>query len=162
MVGYIHDKRSPTISLLLPIYYILHLIKNKAYIINGKSYSLYSIGLYVLQVSLVHLTCSHLPECAVAANMAIYISDYHIVFSHIDAYHSCMLGHSYIGSPDYLVVKAWIGATVLFPSFINLTCTNIHIYVKVFPEVFEYWGPSIPCHYIVAVVDVAHHSVLTA
>ena len=53
--------------------------------------------------------------------------------NHIGVCQSCMLGHSYFTLPDYLVVKAWIEDTVLFPSFINLTSTNIHVYPKVFP-----------------------------
>ena len=52
-----------------------------------------------------------------------------ILFNHLDAYQSCMLGHSYLASPDYLVIKAWIRATVLCPSFIYLTGTIIHMYV---------------------------------
>ena len=51
-------------------------------------------------------------------------------------------------------------AQVLFPSFINLTGTNICVYAKLFLGVAGYWVPSIPCQCIVAMVDVAHSFVL--
>ena len=61
------------------------------------------------------------------ANIAVLIHDNHMGFNHMDAYDSCMLGCSYFASPDYLVVKAWITATVLFPSFINLIDNKISV-----------------------------------
>ena len=73
----------------------------------------------------------------------------------MDVYHSRMLGHSYFTSPDYLVIKAWIRATVLFPSFFNLTGTNVSVYVKIIPHAVGYLAPGIPCHCVVAVIDVA-------
>ena len=72
---------------------------------------------------------------SLTVNIALYINDHHIGFSHIDFYCSCMLGCSYWASPDYLVVKAWIRVTVTFPSFNNLNSSYIWIYVKVFPRV---------------------------
>ena len=59
-------------------------------------------------------------------------------------------------SLENLVVKTWIRATVLFPSFINLTSTKIWVYVEIFSGLFVYWGPSIFCHSFVALVDVMH------
>ena len=49
------------------------------------------------------------------ANMSLLIKDSHILFNHMDVYHSCMLRHSYFASPDYLVVKGQIRITVIFP-----------------------------------------------
>ena len=68
--------------------------------------------------------------------MALLISDNNIVFSDIDAYCSCMLGCRYLACPDYLIIKAWIRATVLFPLFVTLTLTNICVFVKIYPGMF--------------------------
>ena len=40
------------------------------------------------------------------ANMALLINDNHIISTHMNVYHSCILGCSYFASPDNLVVKA--------------------------------------------------------
>ena len=89
------------------------------------------------------------------ANMAHFISNNHIVFNHMDASHSYMLGYSYFASPDYLVAKAWIRAIILLPSFTYLTCTNTCVYMKIF------WVPGIPYHCSVAWVDVVHPFIMT-
>ena len=78
-------------------------------------------------------------------NMSVLINDNYMVFNHLDAYHSCMLGHGYFAIPDSLIKKMWIRVKVLFPSFISLTCTSIHVYVKNFPGVVWYWVPGIHC-----------------
>ena len=72
-----------------------------------------------------------------------------------------MLGHGYFASPDYLVVKAGIRATVLFPSFIYQTGTNIYIYVKIFPGAVRYWGQGLPSCCIVTVVSFEHPFIMT-
>ena len=85
---------------------------------------------HFLQTQLAHSVCFSMAKCNCCAN--------HIVFNHMDAYHLYMLGHSYVESPDYLVVKAWIRATFLHPSFINLAGTNIYVYVEIFPSIVGY------------------------
>ena len=89
--------------------------------VRVKSWSiLVHIGHIIFTKSLTGLTsvaCFHLEQYVLAANMALYINENHIVFDHIDAYHSCMRGHSYF---------AWIRAAVIFPSFINLSSACIH------------------------------------
>ena len=55
-----------------------------------------------------------------------------------------MLAWSYFSSPDYLVIKAWIRTTMLFPSFIELTGTNVCMYGKIVPRVVGYRASGIP------------------
>ena len=89
-------------------------------------------------IGLMHVYSSGSVFVAVAANMVLVINDNHIVFIHMDTYHSCMLRHSHFASTDYLVIEACIRHVVLFPSFISLTSTNICVYVKIFPGMVGY------------------------
>ena len=98
----------------------------------------------------------------IVVNMALLINNNHISFNHMDAYHSCMLGHSYFTSPDYFVVKPCTKGTVLFTSFIKLSGTTISVYVQIIPGVVEYCVQGLPCQCIVAMVNVAHPFILTA
>ena len=96
-----------------------------------------------------------------AVNMAILINDRLIIFTHMDVNHSTMLGQSFLSNPAYLVVQGWIRPTVLFPSFIGLTGTNIWKCVR-FSWVVRYWPTDIPYHCIVAVIHLAHPFAFTA
>ena len=76
--------------------------------------------------------------------MAFFIKDNHIFLNNIDSYCSSMLGHRSFSSPNYLDVKVWIRATVLFPSIIYLTGTNLCVHVKIFPGVVMYQAKGLP------------------
>ena len=95
-------------------------------------------------------------------NMALLISDDHILFNHMHTFCPCMLGCNFFASPDYLVAKMWIKATVLFLSFIILINKNISVQFKIFPEVVGYWAQGISSQCIVAKVYVALPFALTA
>ena len=67
-----------------------------------------------------------------AANMAFLINV--IIYSSITCMPTtlALLDYSYFASPDCLVIEGWIRATVVFPYLINLTDTNVCMYVKIF------------------------------
>ena len=92
-----------------------------------------------------HWVYLHLVECA--TNMVLLINDNYVLFSYMNAYHSCMLGHSYFANPDYLVFKAWIRVKILFSIFINLTGTNVCMYVESF---LEWLGIGIQVYCVIA------------
>ena len=71
--------------------------------------------------------------CFVATNITLNMNDHHIVLHKMGCLMLIMLGCSCFASPDYLILNAWIRATVLFPSFSDLTSTDIHIFVKIIP-----------------------------
>ena len=64
------------------------------------------------------VTCStfNFVEFITGDNVALYIRDNHILYYHIHAFRSAMLGHSYFVGPDYLVVSKWFRATLLLPT----------------------------------------------
>ena len=78
--------------------------------------------------------------------MALLINDNHILYCHMEAARSRMLGHSYFSNPDYLVVKAWI-CTIL-----------LHLDIKIYIGPFKYQDTkffsgmaghslAVPCHH---------------
>ena len=84
-------------------------------------------------------------------NIALHISDNHILYYHMDAYRSIMMGHSYFKSPTYLVVQGWIRSKQQDPNDIQLAGAYVHCYTEFFPGVVRYdlGGKNIvPCHKI--------------
>ena len=59
-----------------------------------------------------HIIIPVFVECIISSKMALYINNNHILYYHMDAVRSYLLGHTYFTSPDYLVVQRWIRATL--------------------------------------------------
>ena len=78
------------------------------------------------------------------ANISSLINDNQVLFNHMDGYHPYMLGHSYFKHPNYLVEKVWIRVTVLFPSFTDLTGSNVYVSMKIIPGIVRYWSWVFP------------------
>ena len=49
-----------------------------------------------------------LMQSTLAGNMALLINDYHIVFGHMDAYHSSILGYSFSNSDWSFIEKTFV------------------------------------------------------
>ena len=97
--------------------------------------------------------------------MALYVNDSHILYYHMDAVRSSMLGHSYIINPlslDYLIFKGWIGAMLLSPGIILLLGSHVYRYITFLLGVVICYSTRIPSHNIVAVVNFAYNFVMTA
>ena len=80
------------------------------------------------------ITC-HVLDCIqfkTGHNMALHIDDQLILCDHTDAYRSNMMGCSYCGMPNYLIVQGWIRAMLLYPTNIYLAGLNVHHYTKSF------------------------------
>ena len=76
----------------------------------------------------------------IAYNMALLMNDAHIFYHHIDALQSVSLAQSYFSHPEYLLVRYWVCAAVLFQYSINtffillkfslgwwVTCMRVHL-----------------------------------
>ena len=86
---------------------------------------------------------------SMVVNVAFLINDNHILYDHMDVYHSNMLGKSYFWSAGYSVVHAWITAIILYPCFINITGINIYVQGRILYGVVNHWGSGSPCITIV-------------
>ena len=82
----------------------------------------------VLSHQLIGVTCIILDfvECITGGNMDLYIKVNHILYYHMDAFRSTVLGHTYFIIPDYLVVKVWVRATLL--SLANTILAEPNVY----------------------------------
>ena len=90
--------------------------------------------------------------------MAHNINDNHTLYYHIDAVRST--AYNYFFNPDYLVIKSWTHATLLFLDKIIPTELLEFKYENFFPGVVGYSLYRLPCHHIVAVSQ--HRSLLVA
>ena len=77
-------------------------------------------------------------QCITGSNVALYIDDQHILYYHMDAHRSIMMGHSYCQSYCYLVIQGTIRAMLLYPNSIQVAKLHIHHYTKFFPGVVRY------------------------
>ena len=103
-------------------------------------------------------------ECVVGSNIALHINDNEILCYNKDMFRSVVLGHSYFESLDYLFVQGWIRAMLLPPTNIELAGLNVHHFLQFFPGVVRYEYCSyhiVPCHWVVELVDVFHHFIVT-
>ena len=82
----------------------------------------------------------------------------------MDVFQSLIMVHSYFQSADYLVDQGWIRAMLPHPTSIQQAGPNIQHYTKYLPWVVRYSlveNMIVPCHRIVAVLDILDHLVIT-
>ena len=83
----------------------------------------------------------------------------------MDAYQSFIMGNSYFQSCDYSEVYGQIRTMLLYCTNFQLAGLNIQHYTKLFYGMVRYaivGNVIVPCHRILAVLDVPYHFIITA
>ena len=96
----------------------------------------------------------------IAFNMILLMNDAHITYCHMNTFWSVGFAWSYFSYPDYLIVQYWIHAVILFPDSVTLQGMNIFILLKTC-QGGGHMHEGMPCHHIVAIIDVAYPFVIT-
>ena len=81
--------------------------------------------------------------------MTLLINDNPIKYYHTDDFRSTQLGRNYFISHDYLVVKAWFHAMLLYLYIIDLIGSFNYKYTIFFPWTVRYNLAGVLCHHIV-------------
>ena len=71
-------------------------------------------------------TISEFVESIIRGSSTSCINSNYILYYHIDALRSTVIGHSYFISTNYLVGQVWIRALFLSPTNILLVGPNVH------------------------------------
>ena len=97
-----------------------------------------------------------------STNMVLLVNGVHIFYYHMNEFQSVVLGNNYFASHDYVVVKCWIQAVLLFLGHIVLARPFSHHFENIFLGVTGYSLEGLPFHCTVAILDLVSHFVVSA
>ena len=137
------------------IYSIMDIIMHP-YMLNSPSdnkqqmclvYQWYTSGVFLKHFLQMQYAVSEYMECIIGGNFTLHTNDNLLLYYHIDAYKSLMLGQRYFKSSNNLVVQEWIRvrATLLYPVSIEWARPNALYHFKFIPDmqgwIMTFWGP---------------------